>query len=171
MRSAIGAEFKEVHERLATVEKRVADNEGRARSRNLRVYGFDKTKITDENTLATVIAQLFKDGFKVPVERADAMVLALDTFHWTKDNAVIIAFSRRLDLRYLKSLRKNLAEYKPHASLISVKDDLEPGQLAIEKECRLKFKALKLAHPTKTFKIVSYNRIACDLVVKVFSDR
>ncbi len=103
-------------------------------------------------------------------EKVEEIVLALDTFHWTKDNALIIAFLRRLDLRYIKSLQKNLAEYKPHSTLISMKDDLEPGQLAIEKECHLKFKALKMAHPSKKFKIVSYNRIACDTVVKVYSD-
>ncbi len=106
----------------------------------------------------------------MPADKVEAIVLALDMFHWTKDNMLIIAFARRLDLHYIKSLRKNLAEYKPHSALISIKDNLEPGQLAIEKECRLKFKALKSAHPNKKFKIVSYNRIALDTVVKVFSD-
>ncbi len=170
MRLAIGSEFKQINTRLDTVEKRVAENKGHARSRNLRVYGLDKTKISEDNTLVHVISQLFLDGFKVPDGRVLEIVQALDTYHWTKDNALIIAFSCRLDLRYIKLLRKNLADYKPHTNLISVKDDLEPGQLAIEKECHLKFKALKSANPTKLFKIVSYNRIACDNIVKVFSD-
>ncbi len=170
MKSAISSEFKDLHKRLDTVEKRVADNEGRARSRNLRVYGLDKTKVTEENSLKNIITQLFTDGFLVPADKVEGIVVALDTYHWTKDNALIIAFARRLDLRYIKSLRKNLATYKPHASVISIKDDLEPGQLAIEKECRLKFKSLKTAHPDKKFKIVSFNRIALDNVVKVYSD-
>ncbi|MCP4600313.1 MAG: hypothetical protein GY847_07240, partial [Proteobacteria bacterium] len=135
MRSAIGAEFKRINTRLEAVEKRVAENEGRARSRNLRIYGLNKTKISEENMLVHVISQLFIDGFKVPDDKAHEIVQALDMFHWMKDNALIIAFSRRLDLRYIKSLRKNLADYKPHSTVISVKDDLEPGQLAIEKEC------------------------------------
>ncbi len=170
MRAAIGAEFKRLNTRLESVEKRVAENEGRARCQNLRVYGLDKCKVSEEDPLAQVILQLFTDGFKVPDEKAQEVVLALDTYHWTNDKALIIAFSRRLDLRYIKSFHKNLADYKPHSSLISIKDDLEPGQLAIEKECRSKFKALKSANPTKQFKIVSFNRIACDNVVKLFYD-
>ncbi len=170
MHTAIGSEFQWIRARLDTVEKRVADNEGQARSCNLRVYSLDKTKITEENTLPDLISLLFVEGFKVPDARALDIVHALDTYHWTNDNALIIAFSRRTDLRYLKSLRKNLVDYKPHANLISIKDDLEPGQLAIEKECRAKFKLLKNGNPTKSFKIVSYNRIACDNVVKLFSD-
>ncbi len=135
MRTAIGSEFKRINVRLDTIEKRVADNEGRARSRNLRVYGLDKAKISDDNPLLKVISRLFCDGFKVPDDRALNIVQALDTYHWTKDNALIIAFTRRMDLHYIKSLRKNLAEYKPHDTLISIKDGLEPGQLATEKEC------------------------------------
>ncbi len=170
MRTAIGAEFKHVNDRLDTVEKRVADNEGCARSQNLRVYGLDKAKITEDIPLLEVISRLFRDGFKVPEDRVLDIVHALDTFHWTKDNALIIAFTRRMDLRFVKSLRKNLAEYKPHENLISIKDDLEPGQLATEKECWAKFKALKSGNPNKTFKIVSLNRIACDNIVKLFHE-
>ncbi len=170
MKSAIGAEFKKLWGQLDTVEKWVADNEGRARSRNLRIYGLDKGKVTDDYTLPDLIKMVFVDGFKIEEERATEIFAALDTYHWTNDNALILAFTRRIDLRFVKSLRKNLAEFKPHTNLLSVKDDLEPGQLAIEKQCRLKFKNLKSSNPTKTYKIVSYNRIACDQVVKVFSD-
>ncbi|MCP3686461.1 MAG: hypothetical protein GY861_27805, partial [bacterium] len=127
-------------------------------------------KISDDNPLLEVISRLFCDGFKVPDDRALNIVQALDTYHWTKDNALIIVFTRRMDLCYIKSLWKNLAEYKPHDTLISIKDDLEPGQLASEKECRAKFKALKSGNPNKTYKIVPFNRIACDNVVKLFHE-
>ncbi len=170
MRTAIGAEFKLLNTWLESVEKRVAENEGRARSWNLRVYGLDKSKVSEENPLPQIILHLFTDGFQVPDEKAQEVLRALDTYHWTNDKALILAFSRRLDLRFIKSFHKNLADYKPHSSLISIKDDLEPGQLAVEKECHLKFKALKTAHPTKNYKIVSFNRIACDQVVKFFYD-
>ncbi len=126
--------------------------------------------VSEENPLLQIILHLFTDGFKVPDDRAKDVLQFLDTYHWTNDKALIIAFSRRLDLHYIKSFRKNLAEYKPHSSVISIKDDLEPGQLVIEKECRSKFKTLKSANPTKQYKIVSFNRIACNNVVKLFSD-
>ncbi len=170
MKTALGSEFKAINARLESVEKRVAENEGRARSRNLRVYGLDKGLVTEENPLSQIVLHLFTDGFKVPEDRAKDVLQFLDTYHWTNDKALIIAFTRRLDLRYIKSFRKNLADYKPHSSIISIKDDLEPGQLAIEKDCRAKFKLLKAANPSKTYKIVSFNRIACDNVVKIFSE-
>ncbi len=170
MRTAINSEFKNIQTRLDTVEKRVAENEGRARSHNLRIYGLDKNKVTEENPLPDLIKRIFIEGFKVEEEKAAEIFVALDTYHWTNDNALILAFTRCTDLRFLKSLRKNLADFKPHTLLLSVKDDLEPGQLAIEKECRQKFKNLKSANPTKTYKIVSFNRIACDQVVKLYTE-
>ncbi|MCP4599774.1 MAG: hypothetical protein GY847_04410, partial [Proteobacteria bacterium] len=91
MKTAIGAEFKKLWGRLDTVEKRVADNEGRARSRNLCIYGLDKGKVTDEHTLPDLIKMVFVDGFKIEEERVTEIFAALDTYHWTNDNALILA--------------------------------------------------------------------------------
>ncbi len=120
--------------------------------------------------VARLILQLFTDGFKVPKAHALDIVQSLDMYHWMRDKALIIAFSRRLDLKYIKSLRKNLALFAPHRNPISVKDDLEPRQLATEKECSTKFKALRTANPAKSVKIVSFNKIAVDNVVKLYSE-
>ncbi len=94
----------------------------------------------------------------------------LDLFHWTRDGAVIIAFARRLDLKLLKSKRKELAGFKPHGKAISIKDDLEPGQLQEEKACHAKFQQFKRDHPNAVVKVVSFNRISVDGTVKVFRE-
>ncbi len=78
------AEIQQTRLRLDKLEKRVADNEGCARSQNLRVYGYDQAKM-QESMLRDLILQLFTDGFKVPEAHALDIVQSLDMYHWTRD--------------------------------------------------------------------------------------
>ncbi|MCP4652571.1 MAG: hypothetical protein GY858_04215 [Candidatus Omnitrophica bacterium] len=53
----------------------------------------DKNKVTEQNPLPDLIKMIFVEGFKVEEEKAAEIFITLDTYHWTNDNALILAFT------------------------------------------------------------------------------
>lgn len=159
--------------KLDQVEKRVFDNESHSRQRNLRIYGFNKEEVKKlgDDGLKKTILDFFITGLQIPSDKVNQIMSLVDTYHWTIDGAIIIAFCRRDDKAYVRSMRKNLKDYKPNGKPISMGDDLTTVQQAIRKECQAKFKAMKeQPEKFKDVKHFSYNKIVANGVVKLYSE-
>ncbi len=159
-------------ERLSKAEKRIQRNESHSRQRNICIWGLDKKKVLDaEGKERGTFKEIMVKGLKVSETRAKQILNYIDTMHFTPDNALIIAFARRDDLQYLRSRRANLKDFKIHGKSISFADDLVPEHQLIHKECVAKYKAMK-AQPEKykTVRMFSYNKIAANQEVKIYTD-
>ncbi len=158
--------------RLDKVEKRVQQNEAHSRQRNLRFYGLDYAKVQEEKDKERgIISRILEQGLKIQASRAKSIMNFIDIEHWTDSNkALIVAFSRRNDIKLMKKNRKNLATFKPYGKAVSMEDDLIKEHQEIKKNCLSKIKELKRDNARKNVKMVTYNKIAVGGTVKLWNE-
>lgn len=167
---------EELKNRVEKAEKRIARNEAHSRQRNLRIYKLPKADVDKmKDGIYGALREILEKGLKINKQRVGSIMSNVDIAHWTNDGALIIAFCRRADLKFIRSQRGNLKSWKFRGSEISMEDDLTREDLVVKKECREKLKEMK-KDPTKYKdpKIFSFNQISCGTgttkVVKLFSE-
>ncbi len=159
---------------MADLQKTVARNEMHSRSRNLRIYGFLKSKVQQDVSLYTVFEDLLRDGMKMPEEKQKLVMGAIDVIHWTneKNAALMVAFSQRKHKGLMEEYRSNLGNaYQPHGKPISIQQDLEKSAQVERKERNALLKEMKKSKPAGTeIKPFSFNQIAVNGVKKYYKE-
>lgn len=106
------ADNTKIHQELANLKDKL-NNEAHSCQRNLHFYGLSKELIEGRGAdgLKKAILDLFTSGFKLDADVAKDLFSRLDTYHWTVDKALIIAFCHKQDKGFLLSKCKSLQNY------------------------------------------------------------
>ena len=157
------ADNLQLQDRVEKAEKRIARNEAHSRQRNLRIYKLPKAEVDKmKDGVYGALREILEKGLKINKQKVGSIMSNVDIAHWTTDEAIIVAFCRRSDLKFIRSQRGNLKDYKFRGSQISLEDDLTREDLVVKRECREKLKEMK-KDPAKYKepKIFSFNQISC----------